>query len=371
LEKFAFILHPLTARDFARKFSFARNWPDSWIETVMRCLPSFKVSKINGIVSPHASAEGWFIGCPLTSSQMVNLPEEYVLKRIIQAGRVAQRLGVGIVGLGAFTSVVGDAGITIDRELDIAVTTGNSYTVATAIEGTEHACSLMGIDLGQAEVLVLGATGSIGAACAQIMAPKAGRLVLAARNTARLETLATKLIAEIGVNPRLATDVKRAIRTADVVIAVTSAVEELIEPEDLKPGAVVCDVARPRNVSKRVSEIRKDVLVIEGGVVEVPGDVDFGINFGFPPKTAYACMAETMILALEGRYESFTIGREIRVEQIELIQTLAKKHGFKLAGLRSFERALSTVEIDQIRQAADSSRKQLDAPVRERIAVLV
>ena len=50
------------------------------------------------------------------------------------------------------------------------------------------------------------------------------------------------------------------------MIAVTSAVDFLIEPEDLKAGAIVCDVARPRNVSREVASKRKDVLVIEGGV---------------------------------------------------------------------------------------------------------
>ncbi len=94
------------------------------------------------------------------------------------------------------------------------------------------------------------------------------------------------------------------------------------------------------------------MLVIEGGVVEVPGDVNFNFNFGFPPKTAYACMSETMILALEGRYESFTLGKDVSVEQVEEISRLAEKHGFKLAGFRSFERAVTDEQIAQIRKNA-------------------
>lgn len=70
----------------------------------------------------------------------------------------------------------------------------------------------------------------------------------------------------------------------------------MIEPEHIKPGAVVCDVARPRDVSWRVHQQRDDVLVIEGGMVEVPCLVDFGFDFGFPPGKAFACMAETMAL---------------------------------------------------------------------------
>jgi predicted amino acid dehydrogenase len=94
------------------------------------------------------------------------------------------------------------------------------------------------------------------------------------------------------------------------------------------------------------------VLVIEGGVVEVPGDVEFNFNFGFPPKMAYACMSETMMLALEGRYESFTLGKDVSVEQVEEITRLARKHGFKLAGFRSFEKAVTEEQIAETRRNA-------------------
>ena len=171
----------------------------------------------------------------------------------------------------------------------------------------------------------------------------------AAENLAKLEKLAEQILRKTGLAVRVTANTKSALKAADIIIAVTSAVDSIIEPEDLKSGAIVCDVARPRNVSRRVAEMRDDILVIEGGVVEVPGDVNFGLHFGFPEKTAYACMAETMILALEQRYENFTLGRDLTVKQVETIDQLAKKHGFKLAGFRSFERALSPQEIQTIK----------------------
>ncbi|MDR3560017.1 MAG: saccharopine dehydrogenase NADP-binding domain-containing protein [Negativicutes bacterium] len=349
MDSFGFIVHPLTARDFCRKFPFAQNWSDGVIEKITKFIPPFKVSTISGIESPHNTSQGWFVGCPLTSRQMVEMPEAYVMRKIIKAGKVAEKLGAKIVGLGAFTSIVGDAGITVAKNLNIAVTTGNSYTVATALEGTRQAAKLMGLNMERANVVVLGATGSIGAACAQILAREVRYLTLAARNEAKLEKLAGQILRSTGLAVRVTANTKSALKAADIVIAVTSAVDSLIEPGDLKIGAIVCDVARPRNVSRSVTEVRDDVLVIEGGVVEVPGDVNFGLNFGFPPKTAYACMAETMILALEQRYENFTLGRDLTVKQVETIEQLAKKHGFKLAGFRSFERALAAAEIEKIK----------------------
>lgn len=352
MNKFAFMIHPIEIDDVARKFGILGNLPENWIEKVTKLLPPLKVSRITGVASPIAKTEGMFVGCPLTTSQMLNLPEEYVLKRIIQTGKLAEKNGAEILGLGAMTSVVGDAGITVAKNLGIAVTTGNSYTIYTAVEGAVKAAEMMGISIPEAQVAVVGATGSIGAVCAQLMAGQTDNIVLVARNQKRLEEVAERINKETGVLPTISGDVSSALKQADIVITVTSAIDTVIKAEDLKSGAVVCDVARPRDVSKQVVELRDDVLVIEGGVVEIPGDVNFNFNFGYEPKTAYACMAETMILALEGRIENFTLGRELTIEQVLEIGALAKKHGFKLAGFRSFERPVTQDQIESVRAKA-------------------
>ncbi|GAV26057.1 shikimate 5-dehydrogenase [Carboxydothermus islandicus] len=352
MDKFAFIIHPLEAKDVAKKFGLAKYLPDWLIEWGLKKLPAFKASHITGVKSPYNEVEGYFITCPLTTRQMVELPEEFVLGKIIEAGKVAEKLGAKIVGLGAFTSVVGDAGITVAKNLNIAVTTGNSYTVATALEGTKKAAAIMGHDLKKANVVVIGAAGSIGKVAARFMAKEVKNLTLVGRNLAKLEPVADLILKESGLAVAITDNVKKSLKEADIVITVTSSVDTIIEPEDLKPGAVVCDVSRPRDVSKEVAKLRDDVLVIEGGVVEVPGDVEFNLNFGFPPKTSYACMAETMILTLEGRFENFSLGRDMELEKVEEISRLAQKHGFKVGGFRSFERAISSEEIEKIRKNA-------------------
>jgi fatty aldehyde-generating acyl-ACP reductase len=68
-------------------------------------------------------------------------------------------------------------------------------------------------------------------------------------------------------------------------------------------------------------------------------ELGFGFDFGFPPGMAFACMAEGMILALEGRMESYSLGRDIAVDRVPEIEALGAKHGFQLGGFRSFERA--------------------------------
>lgn len=360
LEKFAFIIHPIDVkRDVARKggaYSVAKYLPERTIEWLIKHKEPIVASHITGVKSATGvEAEGWFIACPLTPRQLLSLPPEFVVKRLTQCGNLAESLGAKIIGLGAFTSVAGDGGVTVAKNLDIAVTTGNSYTVATAVEGALDGARRMGTNIETAKVAVVGASGSIGRTCAHLMAGRVGELSLVGRDIAKLE----KVAAELGnTQVSMSSDVSRGLKDAAIVITVTSAIDAVILPEHLAVGAVVCDVARPRDVSVRVARERDDVLVIEGGVVAVPGkDVDFGFNFGFEPKTAYACMSETMALALEGRYEDFTLGKDVSTAQVTEITAIAKKHGFSLAGYRSFERAVSDDHIKAIRQRAEERRK--------------
>jgi len=213
------------------------------------------------------------------------------------------------------------------------------------------------VDLKGAGVAVLGASGSIGKACARIMARKGYEVTLVARRREPLEEVASIIRDESGVKARIETEIGAGVKGADVVIAVTSAIDALVDPMTLKSGAIVCDVARPRNVGKQVAELRDDVFVFEGGVVRPPGDVDFHFNFGFPPQTCYACMAETMILTLEKRYEHFSLGRDLDPDKIQEISDLAEKHGFSLAGLRSFERAVTDEYIEKVRRGMERAKR--------------
>jgi predicted amino acid dehydrogenase len=349
---FAFLLHPLRIDDFARKYAFTRRVPPGWVEAAFKYVPPRLVSHVTGIrSSTGATAEGWFIGLALTPRTLLSSPLPFVYRRLVHSGRMAERLGARIFGLGAFTKIVGDRGQTVANSLKIAVTTGNSYTAATAVEGALLAAERMGIATADATAAVIGATGTIGAVVSEILARDVGKILLVARTREALEQVAVRLRAGARNAVAVETDVKRAVREAQIILTVSSATDVLIEPEDLRAGAVVCDVARPRNVSRVVYERRDDVLVIDGGVIEVPGEVDFGFDFGFPPRMSEACMAETIILALEGRYENFTLGPTITLAQVEEIAALARKHGFRLSGFRRFERVITEEEVERIRAA--------------------
>ncbi len=354
MDTFAFIIHPIDPkRDVSRKFPIlGKVLTENQINFFSTFFPPVYISEIEGITSEWNGKQikGWFVACPFTPKRMLELPEKMVYQKIIQTGHMAEKLGANILGLGAFTSVVGDAGITIARELDVPVTTGDSYTVFLAVEALLKAANIMGIPLESASAAVVGATGAIGKICAELLSEVVGELYLIGRRSDALDALREQLHST--ARAKLHTSTKMdVLRNAQLILTVTSAIQDVFQPEYLQTGAVVCDVARPRDVSAMVAAARDDILVIDGGMVDVPGSVNFNFNFGFPQGKSYACMAETMALALEGRWEDYSLGKDLTRTRVEEIAKIAGKHGFRLSGFRSFEKEVTTDQIEKVRQA--------------------
>ena len=83
--------------------------------------------------------------------------------------------------------------------------------------------------------------------------------------------------------------------------------------------------ARPLDLPASEVAKRNDVLVIESGEIELPSKVVMKKSIGLSKNVIYACLAETIVLALEGRFEVFTIGRETEWEKVKEIYLKLKE----------------------------------------------
>lgn len=364
VEKFAFMIHPLSLKQVKNhKYFRYLNWlPDRVIEWITGQLPPIMpISHVKGARSATGKElEGWLYALSATPKELMRQNPETNYKKILKCAEHAERIGAKILGLGAFTSVVGDAGITIAERATIPITSGNSYTVASTMEAAKQVCSKMGHDRDDFSCMIIGATGSIGSVCSRLVAYVAKRVHLVAPRPEKLLELQKRIQEEC---PEVLVTISKTsdehIGDADLVITTTtSRGAKLVDIMKVKPGAVICDVARPLDMKKEDADKRPDVLVIESGELEVPGPVDFGVDIGLPPKTAYACLSETMILAMEGRYEDYTLGRNLEIEKVKEIYKLGKKHGFKLAAIRSFGRVITDSEIQLIRERAEELQRR-------------
>ena len=363
--RFCFVVHPTSLADVVRYEPDAAHLDEPTIRGILLSMPAFPVAHATGIRAPDGrEVEGWLICAPLLPDQMLELPRERVYAKILEAVHIGADRGARIVGLGAFTGIVGDGGVTIAERSPIPVTTGNALTIASGVDSLFRGAEAMRLDPATATVAVIGATGSIGSACVELIAPHVAHMILVAPNRTRLEQFQTALGERITTPSEISSDVAAAVRRADLVLTATSSTRELIEPQDLKTGAVVCELSLPRNVAARVELARPDVLVVEGGTLIMPGEPrltrmndaggSFDLNLGC--DAAFACMSETMVLALQGRLENYTLGRGISLERIYEISRLAEQSGFRLAGMRTFDVAVTPEIIDAKRTAAAARR---------------
>ena len=98
----------------------------------------------------------------------------FTYSRLLAAADMAQKMGAQIMGLGAFTKVVGDAGVTVAKRAPLPITTGNSYSASGALWAAHDAVRRLGIAEVDAKghikgkAMVVGATGAIGSVCATL-----------------------------------------------------------------------------------------------------------------------------------------------------------------------------------------------------------
>jgi NAD(P)-dependent dehydrogenase (short-subunit alcohol dehydrogenase family) len=208
-----------------------------------------------------------------------------------------------------------------------------------------------------AKAMVVGATGSIGSVCARLLAKAVDDVTMVSPETAKLLALRDSILAETpDAKVRVATRPDKFIAEMDLIVTATSAAgKKVLDIMQVKPGCVITDVARPLDLSPEDVARRPDVLVIESGEIELPGEVEMK-NIGLPRNVAYACLAETIVLALEGRFENFTVGRQIEWEKVREIYKMGLKHGMKLAAISGVNGPFSDADIARVRELALAAR---------------
>ncbi|MDH3840542.1 MAG: saccharopine dehydrogenase NADP-binding domain-containing protein [Chromatiales bacterium] len=367
IRRFAFVIHPLSQEYIRKGFPLPKATPRlvmNQVEKAAAHLPPMVYCKMDNIISPTgAEAEGWLILVGGTPKEMLTRSPEFTYRRLLAAAKMAEKMGAQILGLGAFTKVVGDAGITVARRATIPVTTGNSYSASGALWAAADAMRRMNLvhvrknGKVAAKTMVIGASGSIGSVSARLLAMAFDEVYLAARNQKKLDALKASILKETPDAKVVATtDYEQYLGDMDMIVTSTSgAGKKILDITKVKPGCVITDVARPLDLPPDEVAKRPDVLVIESGEIELPSDVEMK-DIGLPHNVIYACLAETIVLALEGRFEVFTIGRDTEWQKVKEIYKMGLKHGMKLAAISGVNGVYSDDDIANVVRLAKQTR---------------
>ena len=409
--RFAFLMHPLDADsmvDFDPNLSgLSPQTLANLTERLSGLVEPFVLSQARIVSTTGESIRGEFVIVPRTAQQLLDLPREQASAEVQAAMELAQSRGAQMIGLGAYTSVVTRGGRALSGQ-GVPLTTGNSFTAVACAEGIQLALSRLGERMGsQTCVAVVGATGAIGRAMSMLLAEDVGRLALIGNPEGSPDQVRRRLLgvgatvcrhllvrhqegkhfatrsigdhllrlrgmlpavdapdAEfIAAAERLEAvgalvitqDSRQTVPHDDVIVTATSATGTIISVDDLAPGAIVCDVSRPANVARAMAAARPDVLVIDGGVIAVPGKPDLG-HFGLDRGLSFACMAETMLLTLAGHFQDTSLGTDLSPETLRMLRSLADTHGFRVAQLRSFGNVMEEADWQELLAARAHAR---------------
>lgn len=382
--RFAFLVHPLALTDYADLDATLGPLSTEQLEKLSSAIADnfdpFVVGEARVVGDNGKSAYGEFILVPRLAGELKEMDPCDALSEIRAAARLGRERGARIIGLGAYTSVVTHGGLGLKSEGLPPLTTGNSYTALAASEAVRLAASQRGWKLSDRSVAVVGAGGSVGQALTLLLARNCGRLILLgnpahpeesqrilqqvvgglageldllARGVRRKRGTVAGRLARLGLEPSsdrgsralaglgaevlgrtdsvvVSVDAREWLPEADVVVYATSDPGHLLDKDRLRAGAVVCDVSRPPNVDAGLLGERSDVMVVDGGVVQMPGASALGFNLSLDEGQVYACMAETMMLAAEQRYRHTSLGYDAELDQVLAMERLARELGFRV-----------------------------------------
>ena len=130
------------------------------------------------------------------------------------------------------------------------------------------------------------------------------------------------------------------IKNAKIIVVATSSTEQIIKSDYLGENAIIYDITQPRNTSPDIIKERKDIIIIDGGIIDTP-TIDYGMDTGLKKHQIYACLVETMICALEDIKENH-VGY-VNPDTAEKMLNLMEKHQnyFQLNIFESFGKPLN------------------------------
>lgn len=322
------------------------------------------------------SVEGQFVLLPWTPAELSNMDQHRSLELISHAARIAAGHGVGLVGLGGFTSILSGGGIAIDANGLPPLTSGNSLTAAMTIECMKQACAARKVNLAEATVAIVGATGQTGSALARLASNCVGRMILVGRSEQRrtinsLHRIAAEIVSDhlgqfehtdqpgkfldsldVAIAEHQGPDEDRCpaiadrflqhsllelsgsiktIQQADIILAASSATEPIISSSNVRKNAIVCDASRPANVSAQTIASRPDVMWLEAGLVRIPNCEKLDLFAGPYADAAYACVAESALWMLEPSLKQPETTLSLNLMTIKSLSEAAAKHGFHCA----------------------------------------
>ncbi|MDB4303203.1 aminotransferase class III-fold pyridoxal phosphate-dependent enzyme [Desulfosarcina sp.] len=323
-----------------------------------------------------------FIGLPFTS-KMVKDDLSTSRHKIFEYQKICNKAieylykeGISTIGLGQFTSIILQNGKAINNS-NITVTTGNSFTVYSALKLVN--AEITNRKFSTNKIAVIGAGGNIASVISSLLIDKCDYMLLVGssenseqkiinhaesllkeilldllNNNSSSSKLTSKFLnsklllmaiennniwnsgslwkhyqIEFSNNPPIKiTWNLNDLREYDIIVVATNQGIPFLESKHFKKDAFICDISVP---SSCLDELLRndDIKIVRGGIVYLPNqEMLYPKGLPIEKGQAFACMCETMLLGFEQSETTYSFG-ELLKSQVQKIGEVGEKHGFK------------------------------------------
>lgn len=333
MNRFAFIINPTTINQSKDFLPALKILPNFIIKSAFKKNVSFRVSNLRKVQSIHnGTIEGYFVACPLLPMQFLGQGKKLVLAKVIAAAGAIQRLGAGIIGIDKrIQAMLGAEYDSLAKNLKVPVTDGSVLTAWSIFEAIYRTAKFKKINLKGSVLGITGAADPVGNLCAMKLAEYAGRMVITGGEKNKLERLKETISHLSPIEITIEDNVNKAAKAADILINADNPAGAIfdLEIEALKPNMIFCANSLNDNLRDKIMS-RRDISFIEAGLIKMPLENTLNINTGLPEGVISASLAETMLLAFEGKFTSYSLGENINPDKLEEIADIAARHGFEV-----------------------------------------
>ena len=355
---FVFLTHPRNLEDIYATFPFirllSRLFPKQTIEKILQWAPCYVVSHVRG---PFGK-KGYVMGVPVLPEKLFAQRKE--TERLI--GRIMSFLNKmtdrkTYVGLAAWWPIVSNSGISFyeaGKKYDnLRVTNGHTATLLSLYLTTLKLAEDLNIPIRKLRLLIIG-VGRVGGVLADLFASKVKQLGLLDKNPTRLETVRRGLKA-VPLNNQcelisMSGDSQQEklcekLKHYDIALCTTSNMNLLVDDASSLEDCIIVDDSRPE-AFPRVCSSEKKVLVLEGGLMHIPG-VSLDSDFGFgTTNDIFGCLAEAIILSIDEEKTLRPNVGEIDYENFYKMKDFCSSVNIKAGQLKCGQKIVSDKEIE-------------------------
>lgn len=321
MKSFVYLISPGSIAKLKGFWPLLKVIPESLIRQFAHKAFPIKTLYFKNIRLPgNKSIQGYIAVLPFMEKENQQANFEIISRKIKEVAELSLRLNAGILGLDGRIASIIEKNSEIFYKSRIPITGGSSLVSWSIFEAIYRMSRLKNFNLNSSSIALLDATTSIGNLCSRKLSYYVNELLLIDSDINKLNILReTILYLNNHIKIDIATDTDKADGSDIVIYASRSSCNK-----------IGINKIRPKIASFADYSLQSESCeTVKTGLIKMPFP-DINLDSGMQKGVIDASLAETMLLAAAGKFESYSLGENINLDKMEEIADITVRNGFEV-----------------------------------------